>query len=634
MIPNTQTLCLKGVPKAHAKAIVAAVEREARPTHGITHTPDKEPGRGSEFLVYANYASARDAQRARDSVEAWVRDKWPEHWGRRPQVLLKAELQDVHFALYVDGAPPGTQPQELEGMFAEYGRLHATKICAIKSSDNAYFVNYCDYDGALAALEAARCRTLRFKGAILYANAGRNTSFLVQLTADLRASGRFSFSLDDAKRVGKNMASSDWPPQESSIERILTAARQHFVPDRKAKQFHLMDRNAPLAPAPAQTPPLVSPPRSPSPPLSGEEEEERAKRAAALHRFVNDSFELLHELFLTLWFQAKVEVWVDSEGWASSSAEELKVELNRSELPLQMLKPVADWDLPSLATALTATSLKARLQSMRTGVRGAGEHDRTSATWMVLVDEHIMSEEDLTQKYGPMFAASHYNAWNAVLTVRAVRNLLSHLPGSVKGLSQASFESLCGLTSEALSVLANVLGGDHLARLTERRAAVLGSLGEPTGSRAGSPSSLCGGDAVRFLPADESLTVCSSAARFLPADESLTVCSSAARPTSPCSGLDLLAELSESNTEHSDVRSWGVEQVLAFFERCKFPTEGVQSGEVDGESLVNLYQEPDAESLFTAPAPNGLGFNKLMFKGRFKKEMEKLVAKPSVYAYI
>ena len=67
--------------------------------------------------------------------------------------------------------------------------------------------------------------------------------------------------------------------------------------------------------------------------------------------------------------------------------------------------------------------------------------------------------------------------------------------------------------------------------------------------------------------------------------------------------------------------------MLAFFERCKFPTEGVQSGEVDGESLVNLYQDPDAESIFTAPAPDGLGFNKLMFKGRFKKEMEKLVAK-------
>ena len=88
------------------------------------------------------------------------------------------------------------------------------------------------------------------------------------------------------------------------------------------------------------------------------------------------------------------------------------------------------------------------------------------------------------------------------------------------------------------------------------------------------------------------------------------------------------AEQITADAQANDVRSWGVEQVLAFFERCKFPTEGVQSGEVDGESLVNLYQDPDAESIFTAPAPDGLGFNKLMFKGRFKKEMEKLVAKP------
>jgi len=612
-ISNMQTLCLKGVPMAHAKAVVAAVEREARPTHGITHAPDKEPGRGSECLVYANYASGRDAQRACVGVEAWVRDKWPEQWGRRPQVLLKAELQEVYFALYVDGAPPGTQPRELEAMFAQYGQLHATKICAIKSSDNAYFVNYCAYESALAALEAARCRTLRFKGAILYANAARNTMFLAQLTADLRASGRFSFSLDDAKRVGKSMGKNDWPPLESSIEKLLTAARQHFVPDRKAKQFHLLDQNAPLAPAPAHTPPvsqtpLVSPRRSPSPPspppaLSGEEEEERARRTAAMQRFVHDSFELLHELFLTLWFQAKGEVWVDSEGWASPSAEELKVEIYRGELPPQMLKPVADWDLPSLIAALTATSLKAKLQSMRTGAGGAGERDPTSARWMVLVDELIMSEEDLTQKYGPMFAASRHNAFQAVRTVRAVRNLLSHLQGSVKGLSQASFDCLCGLSSEALSVLANVLGGHHPARLTERRAALLGSLGKPAGSSAGSPSSSCGGDAGRFLPADDSLSACSSAA-------------------------------TECNAVHDNVRSWGVEQVLAFFERCKFPTEGVQSGEVDGESLVNLYQDPDAESLFTAPAPDGLGFNKLMFKGRFKKEMEQLVAKPSVYSYI
>ena len=81
----------------------------------------------------------------------------------------------------------------------------------------------------------------------------------------------------------------------------------------------------------------------------------------------------------------------------------------------------------------------------------------------------------------------------------------------------------------------------------------------------------------------------------------------------------------ESCAEHHDVKSWGVDQV--FFELCKFPTEGVQSGEVDSESLVKLYQDPDAESLFTTPAADGLGFNKLMFKGRLQKEMEKLVSK-------
>ena len=126
-----------------------------------------------------------------------------------------------------------------------------------------------------------------------------------------------------------------------------------------------------------------------------------------------------------------------------------------------------------------------------------------------------------------------------------------------------------------------------------------------SGSSAGSPRSSTDAD-NRCLPADDSLSVCSSA------------------PT-------------ESAAEPDSIESWGVEQVLAFFERCKFPTEGIQAGEVDGQSLVNLYQDPDAESLFMAPAPDGLGFNKLMFKGRFKKEMDKLVAEPSspsMFSYI
>ena len=51
----------------------------------------------------------------------------------------------------------------------------------------------------------------------------------------------------------------------------------------------------------------------------------------------------------------------------------------------------------------------------------------------------------------------------------------------------------------------------------------------------------------------------------------------------------------------------------------------MQAGEVNCEAFVNLYQDPDAESLFTAPEPDGLSFNKLMFKGSLKTEMQKLL---------
>ena len=200
---------------------------------------------------------------------------------------------------------------------------------------------------------------------------------------------------------------------------------------------------------------------------------------------------------------------------------------------------------------------------------------------MVLVEEGITTEEDLVQRYGPTFTTSRDNAFQAVKTIRIVRNLLCHMQGSVKGLSQPSFECLWGLASEALSDLANALGGNHPVRLAARCAELLGSLGEHTGNNAGSSAE--------------------------------SVCS--ATPT-------------ESAAEPEGIETWGVEKVLAFFERCNFPPEGTQAGIVDGASLLALYQDPDADSLFMGPTPDGFGFNKLMFKGRFKKEMERLVAKP------
>jgi hypothetical protein len=45
-------------------------------------------------------------------------------------VLLKVELQDVYFALYVDDKSP---PLEFEAVLAQYGQQHATKICASRT---------------------------------------------------------------------------------------------------------------------------------------------------------------------------------------------------------------------------------------------------------------------------------------------------------------------------------------------------------------------------------------------------------------------------------------------------------------------------------------------------------------------
>lgn len=92
-VESARTICLKGVPAAHAKRVCEAVVQAAPPTHGMTHSPEREHGRGDECLVYANYASAVEAQRARDSVQAWLDDGWPLQWGGRPQVMMKRDMQ-------------------------------------------------------------------------------------------------------------------------------------------------------------------------------------------------------------------------------------------------------------------------------------------------------------------------------------------------------------------------------------------------------------------------------------------------------------------------------------------------------------------------------------------------------------
>ena len=72
------------------------------------------------------------------------------------------------------------------------------------------------------------------------------------------------------------------------------------------------------------------------------------------------------------------------------------------------------------------------------------------------------------------------------------------------------------------------------------------------------------------------------------------------------------------------VEQWGEEKVLEFFQKNNFPTAGLIAGQVDGMTLLNLLDGDTAESDFTAQAPEGMSFTRLLFRGRFKKEMENI----------
>jgi hypothetical protein len=100
MAYSTQTLYLKGVPLQHANAVVAAVVRKACPD--ARHNP--HPGQDA----WARQRAPSDAQKALDSIEAWVHDERPEMRGRRPRVL-KTALEEVYFALYVQAPRHGAK---------------------------------------------------------------------------------------------------------------------------------------------------------------------------------------------------------------------------------------------------------------------------------------------------------------------------------------------------------------------------------------------------------------------------------------------------------------------------------------------------------------------------------------------
>ena len=553
-----QSVCIKSVPEAMLKRVLDAVSKqETRAKLGVRFVIDKDPECAGMLLVYANYASACEAVCARDSLEAWARQQPGGHL-----VMLKSDMcNQIYFALYVANTPTGTTPAELEHVFAKYGPLHKSRgVCAIKETE--FFINFKTYAGAEAALQAAERGALRFEGSILTANAARNTKYINNLIHKMRAERQYSFSMEDARRVGEE--TTDWPPQPRDVEALLKAAPQHFVHDCKNKCFLVIDRNAPISPA-------VAPPRSVPRPCSPEAKSEERAYLNSMNGQVYGSIGLLHQLFLRLWYDVKGVVWTDSDGLlASISAEQLKEELGYQMLPPGMLQPIQDWELRQLATALTATSLKARLNGIIVRL-DSRDVDATYARYMTLVNDKLISHEDLQNKYGCTFVAARSSAAQAVQTVRFVLNIMSRRSGvCAVTLSAACCTCLRDLISEALSTLS----------------AALLDLKQPA------TESLCG-----EYQSNMSL-------------ETGSTCSS--------NCTEVAAE---------GVEQWGVEQVLSFFEQCKFPTAGVMAGEVDGMTLLSLFQDDDAEAIFTEQTPEGMGFSRLLFKGRFKKEMANLTGR-------
>jgi len=450
-------------------------------------------------------------------------------------------------------------------------------------------------------------RELRLENSVMCANPARNTTFVNLLIKRLRDERKFSFTVDEAIKVAASMRKEEWPPKSSEVSNLCCAVPKRFLFGPETKQFLLIDPQARLAP------------KRPSPidtsehdaEVAGEDVEPasptltRKSRLRVAKDFLEDHFDLLQTLFLELWCKAKGRSWEDSWGGiASSSVVELREELCREE-ERKMLAPLRDWDLPMLCTALTARSLKEQLEQ-HANTSSPREDVLTDASRLrVLVDDKIVTLEDLEEKYAACFLANT-RAPQAVQTIRFVSNILFHLGGRVcvTGLSKKAFDVLFGVTKGAFETLAQVLCDSHpetTARFYERCRE--------------SPAR----DAEGFLSGD--------------ATSSLDSSSNSSQSSSDDEAESVVHESAVSATAHHGLANWSKEEVLSFFEHCKFPTAGIEVGEVDGGSLLNLYRAytdstnahtaKDAEELFTTPAPEGLGLNKLMFRGRFKSEMAK-----------
>lgn len=126
----------------------------------------------------------------------------------------------------------------------------------------------------------------------------------------------------------------------------------------------------------------------------------------------------------------------------------------------------------------------------------------------VLVEEGVMNWKGTFSRKGLLACARAFSnaatsLTDAVQTIKDLRNILSHLNGSLDGLPELSFNVIVELISEAMHTVAAELGPEHTKRL-EVQLAKRKAEASPTRSRSSSPES------ADSTPDDGSISVCST----------------------------------------------------------------------------------------------------------------------------
>ena len=577
-----QTVCVKGVPKQHAAHVKALLLGASAGIKSVFDTADKAVEHTGCVLVYLNYASEAAAAFGRDEVQSAVLQWWQPAWGSAPSIMLKSELVSPYFAVYVEGAP-GITLAELADACRDYADVHPSVGTLVHTNNAAAFLNLQTYGDAKKVLKAGHSGCLRLNGAVCRVHEARNTTFVSAVAEAMQHEGRHTYGPEDVSRVRAAMHEKQWPPSSTVMWNILKAASDAFDFAPCNTRFALRDNvvqaamnkskrlpRLPLSTIDVNLPCDNATPQSSaqSSPQTPEERKLAGERKAAVDKQLHNACDMLSEIFTSMWYLSHESTgpWIDSRtGFPSASLLQLQQEIGMTQVPPRMMRPVADWDLSTLLNAFCNSSAMHALPGPETTIVGSGERLCTR----VLVECGIVFEDEY-QQYVPCFESHNRDPRAALCTIRYIRNLMCHMPGSVHGLSQPAFECVWGLLTGSLRLLATCMGKEHMLVIHKQHAAMF--------------EEMC---TVNFT------------------DTSLL------------------------KLGRASIYEWTCDDVVCFFTEHGFPTFGVEIHRINGLLLVLWYQESNARHKFTAPVPCGLGLCASEFDARFRQCLDAEIKRAS-----